>query len=316
MHPAISVILLTTLIGAGQGLLLALVGLEASAAVRGTSIEPLQPMLAGGSAVAFVLGALGLLASFFHLGQPMRAWRAATCWRTSWLSREVIALPAFLLLTAAYGAMHALRMAPTLPVGIAAAVAAALLFVCTGMVYAAVRVIREWASPLTVVNYALLGTASGVTLAAAIAGYALPQQASMLARVALATTVAAAAGRIAALVRNVRLASRTTTTLRTALGIRHPRIVQVSPGMPAGSFGTREFHAGATADRLAAVRWSFLAFAFAVPAAVMSAGIDSSTASIAFVAAFVVQYAGMLAERWHFFADARHPQNLYHGPVG
>jgi len=34
----------------------------------------------------------GLLASFFHLGHPERGWRAASKWRTSWLSREVIAL--------------------------------------------------------------------------------------------------------------------------------------------------------------------------------------------------------------------------------
>jgi DMSO reductase anchor subunit len=26
----------------------------------------------------------------------------------------------------------------------------------------------------------------------------------------------------------------------------------------------------------------------------------------------VVQYAGLVAERWFFFAEARHPQNLYY----
>jgi DMSO reductase anchor subunit len=29
-------------------------------------------------------------------------------------------------------------------------------------------------------------------------------------------------------------------------------------------------------------------------------------------AAFVVQYLGLLAERWFFFAQANHPQNLYY----
>ena len=28
--------------------------------------------------------------------------------------------------------------------------------------------------------------------------------------------------------------------------------------------------------------------------------------------AFVIQYLGLLAERWHFFAQANHPQNLYY----
>jgi DMSO reductase anchor subunit len=28
-----------------------------------------------------------------------------------------------------------------------------------------------------------------------------------------------------------------------------------------------------------------------------------------------VQYAGLLAERWYFFADANHPQNLYYQAI-
>ena len=39
------------------------------------------------------------------------------------------------------------------------------LFVCTAMIYASVRFLQEWASALTLVNYFLLGCASGLTLA-------------------------------------------------------------------------------------------------------------------------------------------------------
>lgn len=35
---------------------------------------------------------VGLVASVFHLGQPLKAWRIGLGWRTSWLSREAIAL--------------------------------------------------------------------------------------------------------------------------------------------------------------------------------------------------------------------------------
>jgi DMSO reductase anchor subunit len=31
--------------------------------------------------------------------------------------------------------------------------------------------------------------------------------------------------------------------------------------------------------------------------------------------AFVIQYLGLLAERWFFFAQANHPQNLYYQTV-
>jgi Fe-S-cluster-containing dehydrogenase component/DMSO reductase anchor subunit len=37
----------------------------------------------------------GLVASVFHLGQPAKAWRVWLGWRTSWMSREAMALAAF-----------------------------------------------------------------------------------------------------------------------------------------------------------------------------------------------------------------------------
>ena len=64
--------------------------------------------------VTLLLLAGGLLASFFHLGRPERAWRAASQWRTSWLSREVIVLPAFMGIVFVYGALHLLAWRPML----------------------------------------------------------------------------------------------------------------------------------------------------------------------------------------------------------
>ena len=105
MHPAFSVIFLTTLIGVGQGLFLALFTVESYAAF---GLLPAQPVgfYALGSALALGFLVAGLVASFFHLGHPERAWRSAAKWRTSWLSREVIVLPAFMGLVFLYGAAH------------------------------------------------------------------------------------------------------------------------------------------------------------------------------------------------------------------
>ena len=92
MHPAFSVIFLTTLIGVGQGLFLALYTGESYAVVELLPAQN-QDFYVWGSviSVAFLIG--GLISSIFHLGHPERAWRAAAMWRTSWLSREVIVLP-------------------------------------------------------------------------------------------------------------------------------------------------------------------------------------------------------------------------------
>ena len=48
--------------------------------------------------LGMLLVALGV--SFLHLGRPGRAWRAIAMWRTSWLSREVMVLPAFIAVVA------------------------------------------------------------------------------------------------------------------------------------------------------------------------------------------------------------------------
>ena len=98
MRPAYSVIFLTTLIGAGQGLLLALFAADA---IR-WPVAPTRTFIVAGAGLAILLAGLGLVASFFHLGRPERAWRTAAMWRTSWLSREVIALPLFIGLVGLY----------------------------------------------------------------------------------------------------------------------------------------------------------------------------------------------------------------------
>jgi len=282
MNPAWSVIFFTTLAGAGQGLFLAVFVPAALGAAA-----PFSALI-----VVLALTAAGLVASFFHLGRPERAWRAATMWRTSWLSREVIVLPLFMALVAAYAVTDSRVL------GWLAAIACVALFVCTGMIYACLKFLQEWHSPLTVLNFVLLGTASGLTLAAAFAPqtYTLP---------AIAAAALAAAGRGASLRRNARLKPR--STLQSAIGIKHPRIAQKAQGAMGGSFNTREFFHGRTPCALRNVKWLALAGAFAVPAALLAAGLPA--------VAFVVQYAGLLAERWFFFAQANHPQNLYYQVV-
>jgi DMSO reductase anchor subunit len=46
----------------------------------------------------------------------------------------------------------------------------------------------------------------------------------------------------------------------------------------------------------------------------LGAGVSASSAGI-LGAAFLLQYLGLLAERWFFFAQANHPQNLYYQTI-
>ncbi len=306
MRPAWSVLLLTTLIGAGQGLFLAVFA-------AGLFVSPGRSFVVAASILSLLFLGAGLLASFFHLGHPERAWRSAAMWRTSWLSREVIVLPAFMAGVFGWGMAQYLDLGKTvvLSFGTAATVLAVALFVCTGMIYACLKFLQEWHTPLTPINYAAFGCASGLAGAAALAAWLAPSLTSAYTLAALVAGLVAYVLRIAALMRNARL--RPKSTLATAIGVKHPRIAQIAQGAMGGSFNTREFFHGRPAEVVRAVRWTFLALVFPVPALFLLVSSGNSVPLLA--SAFLVQYAGLLAERWYFFAEARHPQNLYYQAI-
>ena len=324
MRPALSVILLTTLIGAGQGLFLALFTVESYAAF-GLLARQTGAFYGAGAAIALGLLVAGLAASFFHLGHPERAWRSAARWRTSWLSREVIVLPAFMAVVVLYGLAHWAGINPVLvelpsgaPVdvtailGVAGTLLAFALYVSTAMIYACLRFLQEWHTPLTVSNYVLLGGASGFTLASAFAAIAAPGLAPFFAGWAIVLTALGLVSRAASSLRNGRLKAKSSP--QTAIGARHPRVRQISQGFLGGSFNTREFFHGRAPGVLSAVKWLFLLLAFVVPLVLLATALVTASKP-GLVAAFAVQYLGMLAERWFFFAQANHPQNLYYQAV-
>ncbi len=121
-----------------------------------------------------ITGALGLGASVFHLGQPLRAWRIFLGWRKSWLSREAMIFGAWfpLALLAAVAPSVSLLSAlnsPRLPV--ASAVVGVLGLFCSAMIYIDTR--REfWRASQTLPRF--FGTMLLVTLA-----LVLPQAAAL-----------------------------------------------------------------------------------------------------------------------------------------
>lgn len=309
MRPAFSIILFTTIAGAAQGLAVVL----AAATLAGAA-----PRAAMGSMlwVATAMLVVALAASFFHLGHPLRAWRAAMMWRTSWMSREVIVLPAFICVTAAWalqttlsgGAGVSMQVLPWLAIA-----GAVLLWYCTAMIYACIRFIQEWAHPLTIVNYVMLGLCSGMVASGAIAVLEGERSfASGLAPWALAVTALAWLTRGMALRRNARLKPKSTT--QSATGISSGRVVQKSMGMTGGSFNTREFFHGASVRAVRNAKLGFQVLAFLLPILLLGYGL-AFDGWWAWLVAMPLQFAGLLAERWFFFAQARHPQNIYYQTV-
>ncbi len=325
MHPAFSVIFLTTLIGVGQGLFLAIFTGQSYSAVELLPTEDSVQFYATGSMLALVFLFAGLIASLFHLGHPERAWRAATKWRTSWLSREVIALPVLMFLIFVYSLMHyfewdtmlftsktGARLQLTLVIGMLGVIATFALFLCTGMIYAAIKFLQEWASPLTVINYLLLGTASGFILATAFSSYTAPGLVKFYGVWATIITLSALITRSAALIRNARIKHK--SSIQTAIGVRHNQIQQKSMGFMGGSVNTRDFFHHKTRLFMKSIKWIFILLTFFLPLLFLWFGIEQANSNT-LIMAFIIQYLGLIAERWFFFAQANHPQNIYYQTI-
>jgi sulfite dehydrogenase (quinone) subunit SoeC len=113
-----------------------------------------EGMVAGLISVAV----LKTVAHVLFLGKPLRAWRALRQWRTSWISRGLIAIGVFTVC----GTVYLLLDAGTFRyvVGAVAAVAACATAVYDGFVMRASRGIpawRSWFVPLIVACYAAIG---------------------------------------------------------------------------------------------------------------------------------------------------------------
>ncbi len=326
MHPAFSVIFLTTLIGVGQGIFLALFTSQVYSLGRLLPMQNSQTFYAYGSVFALIFMVFGMFAVLFHLGRPERAWRSMAMWRTSWLSREVIILPIVMLGMALYGVAHYLDLTKplftisevlpvdlTLLLGLGTTLLVFALYGITGMIYAVIKFIPEWASPYTLINFTLFGLASGFMGAAAFSAVAQHNLTNFFLFWAALFTLMALVTRTMSLWRNSKVGIP--STMQTAIGIKHPNIRQTSQGSMGGSYNTREFNHGKSDRYIKNMKWGFYLFVFFIPLTLLFLAVSSGM-NIFVLLAFIFQYGGLIMERWYFFAEASHPQNLYYSSKG
>jgi DMSO reductase anchor subunit len=319
VKPALSVILFTVLSGAGLGAL-ALVALAelGSRAAGETLVAQDIAMLAATAGLALVVA--GLCASTLHLANPRNAWRSLARWRTSWLSRE--ALAALVLLPLAFAwivLLHvdAMRPGRALLALLAIVLAWATLY-CTAMIYASLKPIRQWHTRRVPLAYFVLGHMSGaIVVVAMLRGYG---EASLVAAVV--------AGVLVVLSVAVKLdyyahvaSDRGRLTIEDAIGVAHgvgpPNAAQsrmrarlLDAGHSGSTFLTHEFGYTLAPPQRVALRTLFWCAGIAVPALWLAIGLDDWHGA---TIATVVCLAGLAAERWLFFAEARHTVRLYHG---
>ena len=85
-------------------------------------------------------------------------------------------------------------------------------------------------------------------------------------------------------------------------------------GATGGTFNTREFFHGRTLAFLRSIRWTFIALTFVLPVLVVLLALVSEASGLMLLV-LPLQATGLVLERWFFFAQANHAQNLYYQVV-
>ncbi|HSS06973.1 MAG TPA: DmsC/YnfH family molybdoenzyme membrane anchor subunit [Rhodanobacteraceae bacterium] len=345
MRPTFAIIFFTVLSGAGYGLWFLLgVGLVAWWPTCTPTFVPdqLAPVpfcvypglipsaLFGG----FALVTVGLLSSVAHLGRPLRAWRALSQWRSSWLSREGIAslltyLPAAgIALVTLLAWWYSRGVSPGesieawFPPGYVSSTCGALLALgavvtvyCTANIYASLRPVRAWNNRFVTHGYLVLALYSGTLLFCALAmlpyGWVGPGTPALFFGVVILAAYCALLKRL--YWRDIDRAPRIDTGHATGLDAQG--IVR-SFEQPHTEENYLTHEMGFVLARKHATKLRAIAMiaAFALPAVLAAFAI--ALPALRAVAAWLALMSGMLGifvERWLFFAEARHAVIAYYG---
>jgi DMSO reductase anchor subunit len=310
MHPAYSVIFFTTASGAGYGLLVWL------------GLAHLFDQLPAnwwfrffGFAVALSLITAGLLSSTYHLGRPERAFRAFSQWRSSWLSREGVAavatyVPAGLFgLTAIFGLYLGNKdLWPTLTV-----VGALVTVWCTAMIYASLTTIRAWNDRIVGPVYIVLALATGGMVYCGL----MTLFGSVGQGVVWGVLMAIIAGWVLKSLYWSRLDGRALTlTPADALGLKKwGRVRPLEAPHSQANFVMREMGFQVGRKHAEKLRMYAVLCLFVVPALCCLAllALPAGFAPLFGLVGILSAAAGVLTERWLFFAEAQHVVTLYYG---
>ena len=156
MHRAPSVIVFSVFSGMGFGLL-AFLGLG-FVHVDGWAAFALWGL-------GYGLAIVGLLASTFHLGNPQRALKAFSQWRSSWLSREAWAAVATLLTLAPPALSDWLGLGWPRGLGGVGGGLALATVLTTSMIYTQIKAVPRWHHWLTPVMFMTFSVTGGAILA-------------------------------------------------------------------------------------------------------------------------------------------------------
>jgi sulfite dehydrogenase (quinone) subunit SoeC len=310
MNPAFSVLFFTTLSGTGFGLWF-WVALRIAVGDRAEWFDGLGWIFGLFAGAALV--AVGVIASLWHLGKPMRVWRAFSQWRSSWMSREgVFAIACFASAATLFAMMwlSGSSWPARLTAGVLSIFCIAAVY-STAMIYASLKPIPAWGHPLVTTTYLLFAAVGGGLLFGPFAGTTIDDPSLVGAGIVVGAT---ALWRIKR--RYWRDIDRDPLPLDTgdAVGLPGRTVSSFERPHTESNYLTREMGfvvARKHAKKLRTI--SIVLFALipalcALPVWLLPHG---DVTALLWVGAVSFQL-GTLLERWLFFAEAKHLVMLYY----
>ena len=305
MHPAFSVLIFTVTSGAGYGLLAWLGAGQLLGFTQTLTVN--QQIIIG--LMAMVLVSIGLVSSTMHLANPKNAWRSFSRFRTSWLSREAV----FAILLYPVAGLYAAAIFWQWPginilAGLSMILALVTLFT-TSMIYASLKTIRQWNTPMVPALFMAYALISGGLLFLAVDAF-FGTFKPLLQAVVMGLVVITLALK---LVYFFWQGKPQGATIQTATGFSQASVRLLDAGHSAPTFLNREFGYQVAADQLLRLRIIMTLVTFIVPLALVYCVFGGLVRAELLGLAWLIMMAGLLLERWLFFAEARHVVRLYQG---
>ena len=264
--------------------------------------------------ISLVLMGLGAIGASFHLGHKLRAWKAIKRFHTSWLSREAV-------FSGAYG--FTLLIFALLRYfdhtgfwyhffGIITFILGWLSAFSTAMIYASNKFVLEWNTSISVLYYLNMYLMFGSSAFLSLTYF---YRKEFVGTYIFLTFLFLALGLAFRLAFNIRQFYIKKPTINEALNLPHNRPIRVlDTGTTTDNYCTEEFYYRKGKELLPSILPLAYILTFIVPLFFVlymwiTGRVDYNFIKFTFL--FIV--VGSALERWCFFVEGNHVQNLFYG---
>lgn len=263
---------------------------------------------------SLILIGLGAIGASFHLGHKLRAWKAIKRFHTSWLSREAVFSGAYGFTLLLFGLAYYFKASPFLIhfFGIITFILGWLSAFSTAMIYASNKFVLEWNTSLTVLYYLNMYLMLGSSAFLALTYHYRPE---FIGAYLFLTFLFLSLGLALRLAFNIRQFYIKRPTINEALNLPHNRPIRVlDTGTTTSNYCTEEFYYRKGKEMLSFVLPIAYILTFVLPILLVLYSLITQNYNYAF---YALTYASLLVgsslERWSFFVEGNHVQNLFYG---